>query len=157
MKWYLKVINQYTDFSGRARRQEYWMFVLLNTVFLIIAGVIDDFINSDFSGNSGIVSLVYNLFVFLPSLAVMVRRFHDVGKSGWYVLVFFGAVFGTSFFSVIMHVSTSIPMILILLASVIWSLIILATDSQPGKNKWGSNPKTGDFDEFDDIGKNVEF
>lgn len=138
MKWYLKVLKQYADFSGRARRTEYWMFILFNFIFACLAAVIDNLIGSTFhftgiDGNTvpffyGYVYLLYALVVLVPGLAVLVRRLHDVGKSGWMFLVAF------------------IP-----IAGAIWLLVLLCTDSERGSNKWGLNPKEeplANFPEF---------
>ena len=113
MKWYLKAISQYADFSSRARRSEYWYFVLFNVLFSCVALIIDTLL-----GTAGIFNGIYALFVFIPGLSVLVRRLHDVGKSGW------------------MYFIVLIPII-----GYIWLLVLLFTDSEVGENKWGANPK----------------
>ena len=112
MEWYLKVLKQYADFSGRARRKEYWMFTLFNIIFTIVASIIDGVLGMP------IFYLVYALAMLIPGLAVAVRRLHDVGKSGWMLLI------------------GLIPLI-----GGIWLLVLMVTDSQAGANKWGENPK----------------
>ena len=80
MQYYLNVIKNYATFSGRARRKEYWMFVLFNIIFSAIASVIDRLtgLNITISGVSiGLISLIYSLFILIPSIAVIVRRLHD--------------------------------------------------------------------------------
>lgn len=134
MNWYLKVLKQYTDFSGRARRKEYWMYTLFNLIFLFCAAIIDTLLGTSFDMNGvsvgyGYVYMLYSLFVFIPGLAVAVRRLHDVGKSGWFMFI-----------------------VLIPLVGVIWLFVLTLTDSDAGSNKWGPNPKTGD-DEIDMLGK----
>ena len=89
MKWYLKVVrDNYANFSGRARRQEYWMFVLFNLIFtyggIFLLGVLAVLIESPFII---FIAYIYMFAVLIPSLAVAVRRMHDVGKSGWYILI----------------------------------------------------------------------
>ncbi len=81
-EWYLKVLRQYTDFSGRARRREYWMFVLANFIIAFVLGIIDTII-----GWGQILSGIYSVALLLPSLAVAVRRLHDIGKSGWWLFL----------------------------------------------------------------------
>jgi len=81
MKWYLKVLKQYTDFNGRARRKEYWMFVLFNLIFSMVWGFI-----CGFAGFPEMAQL-YTLAIIIPTIAVGVRRMHDVGKSGWFILI----------------------------------------------------------------------
>ena len=119
MSWYIAVLKKYAVFDGRARRKEYWMFVLFTIIFGVIAIALDN-ITGLASKDLG-VGLFYVLFalaVLLPGLAVMVRRLHDIGKSGWWVFI------------------NLIPII-----GGIWILVLLATDGQPGDNQYGTNPK----------------
>lgn len=119
MKWYLKVLKQYADFSGRARRKEYWMFFLFNMIFGMIAMILDNIFGIAFGGiGYGPLYGLYTLAVFIPGLAVAIRRLHDVGKSGWMILI------------------NLIPII-----GVIWFFVLLVTDSNPGENQYGQNPK----------------
>ncbi|MBN3787541.1 DUF805 domain-containing protein [Burkholderia sp. Ac-20353] len=87
MKWYLKVLKNYAVFSGRARRKEYWMFLLVNTIvaFLIglIFGVIGVLIGDKAFANW---AQLYSLAILIPSIAVGVRRMHDTDHSGWWLL-----------------------------------------------------------------------
>ncbi len=119
MNWYLKVLNNYFGFSGRARRMEYWMFILFNEFFSSVAWILDKVLKTamEDSGN-GLFLILYNLAVFLPWWAVTVRRLHDVGRSGWMMLI-----------------------LVIPLIGWIWFLILLIIDSDPGGNKYGPNPK----------------
>ena len=82
MNYYLKVLRQYVDFKGRARRAEYWNFALFSALISIALTLTDVFIIGidPFAGESGILSNLYSLAVFLPSLGVLVRRLHDVGE-----------------------------------------------------------------------------
>lgn len=132
MNWYLKVLKQYVDFTGRARRKEYWMFYLFYIIFLILAALIDFALGLTF-GNGVPYGWIYTLFalaMFLPALAVSVRRLHDIGKSGWYYLLG-----------------------LIPLVGGIILLVWFVTDSENGENKWGPNPKgIGNHAAIDQIG-----
>ena len=113
MEWYLKVVrDNYANFNGRASRQEYWMFFLFNIIFAIVAGFVDGFLGL------GFLYLLYSVAVLIPSLAVGVRRLHDVNKSGWWLFI------------------SLIPII-----GAIWLLILLCTDSNPGENNYGPSPK----------------
>ncbi len=119
MDWYLKVIKQYADFSGRARRKEYWMFVLFNMIFAIVAMILDNVLGIAIDGlGYGPLYGIYALAVIIPGLAVGVRRLHDVGKSGWMILV------------------ALIPLI-----GSIWLLVLFVTDGEQGENEYGQNPK----------------
>lgn len=121
MKWYLKAIKQYADFQTRARRKEYWMVVLFNIIISFILFFIDFsfFIDeNNLNAQFPIFSLLYSLFMFIPSLAVTVRRLHDAGKSGWNILFGLIPILGTFIL-----------------------LYFYFLDSVPGENKWGPNPK----------------
>ena len=87
MQWYLKVLSQYADFNGRARRTEYWMFTLISTIISVVLLILDSML-LDFSlGDIGLLQGLYSLAVLLPSLAVGARRLHDTGRSGWWLLI----------------------------------------------------------------------
>ncbi len=119
MNWYLKVLKQYADFSGRARRKEYWMFVLFNMIFAIVAMILDNVLGIAMEGiGYGPLYGLYALAMLIPGLAVAVRRLHDVGKSGWMILI------------------ALIPLI-----GSIWLLVLMVTDSNAGENQYGQNPK----------------
>jgi uncharacterized membrane protein YhaH (DUF805 family) len=81
MKWYLLVLSKYAQFSGRARRSEYWYFVLFHIIILLSLKFFGIFIRFPF------LNLIYALAVLLPAIAVKVRRMHDVGKSGWFIFI----------------------------------------------------------------------
>ncbi|MGW6895605.1 DUF805 domain-containing protein [Streptomyces sp. NBC_00624] len=85
MHWYLDVLKKYVAFSGRARRKEYWMYMLFNYIAIIIAVVLDVAI-----GTQPVITAIYLFAVLLPSLGVNIRRLHDTGRSGWWIL--FGIV-----------------------------------------------------------------
>ncbi|AAM72805.1 MAG TPA: DUF805 domain-containing protein [Chlorobaculum sp.] len=119
MNWYLQVLKKYAEFNGRARRKEYWMFALFNIIFLIAAMIIDNIAGTTIGVLPyGLFYFVYALAVFIPGLAVGVRRLHDVGKSGWFYLI-----------------------ILIPIVGAIWLLVLFCTDGVVGQNEYGINPK----------------
>ncbi|MBL4747042.1 MAG: DUF805 domain-containing protein [Flavobacteriaceae bacterium] len=119
MKWYLKVLNQYVDFNGRARRKEYWMFNLFNMLFTLLAIILDNVIGTASPQlGYGILYGIYALALFIPGLAVTVRRLHDLGKSGWMLLI-----------------------VLIPIIGGIWLFVLLVTDSDPRENNYGDYPK----------------
>ena len=143
--WYKKVIfDNYANFSGRARRSEYWYFTLINllivlTLCILLIVSLGIFGNNDYGEYSlgiaggimvSIISL-YALITFIPRLAVTVRRLHDLGYSGWMYLIAF--VPGGS----------------------IIILVFLCMDSQPFDNRWGPNPKK-ENNFIDEIGKQIE-
>jgi uncharacterized membrane protein YhaH (DUF805 family) len=113
MNWYLEVMKKYVVFSGRARRKEYWMFVLFNIIIFIVLYFLESLV-----GGPGILANLYSLAILLPGISVGVRRLHDIGRTGWWILVGFIPVIGT-----------------------IILLIFMILDSNPGENKYGPNPK----------------
>jgi uncharacterized membrane protein YhaH (DUF805 family) len=115
MNWYVEALRKYSEFGGRARRKEFWMFFLIN---FLITCVLDVFsfaaIRNNVPGmNLGVLSvkLIYELAVLIPGIAVTVRRFHDTDRSGWWILL---------------------PII---------NLIFLCPGSQTGPNRFGPNAK----------------
>jgi uncharacterized membrane protein YhaH (DUF805 family) len=82
MNWYLEVLKKYAVFSGRARRKEYWMFVLFNVIIMVALNVVGGIV-----GDGGIVGSLYSLGVLVPSVAAGIRRMHDTDRSGWWLLV----------------------------------------------------------------------
>ena len=118
INYYFSCFNKYADFTGRARRMEYWSFLLFNAIAAIVAMILDILLGLTFVDTYGPFYMIYGLATFIPGLAVTVRRLHDVGKSGWYYLI-----------------------ALIPLVGAILLLVWLFTDSKPGANKWGPNPK----------------
>ncbi len=119
MQWYLKAVRNYVGFTGRSRRKEFWMFVLFNILFSIVAVMLDAAAGLlDPMTGYGPISGLYSLAVLLPGIAVAVRRLHDVGKSGWFLFI-----------------------ILLPLIGAIWLIVLYATDGHAGTNKYGPNPK----------------
>ncbi|MBW8740996.1 MAG: DUF805 domain-containing protein [Streptomyces turgidiscabies] len=112
MNYYLDVLKKYVVFTGRARRKELWMFALFNIIISIVLRIVDSFIGAQILGT------VYALAVLLPSLAVGVRRLHDTGRAGWWILLAFVPVVGW-----------------------IALLVFNCLEGDQGENKYGHNPK----------------
>ena len=120
MDWYLKVLKQYFDFSGRARRKEYWMFFLFNLLVSIALAISDAMLGTlDTESGWGLLGALYAIAVLIPGLAVSVRRLHDRDKSGWWLLLAF------------------IPLI-----GGIVLLVWFVMEGDGGSNRFGSDPKT---------------
>lgn len=117
MNYYSICLSKFADFSGRARRREYWTFALVNCLIALLLMTLGLAFGED-SPASNIMVTIFYLIMLVPNLSVSVRRLHDIGKSGWYMFL------------------SLIPLIggLILLT---WSLM----DSEPGENQYGKNPK----------------
>lgn len=76
MNYYITVLKNYATFTGRARRSEFWYFVLFTVIISVVLNLI-----------SSTISTIYNLAVLIPSIAVSIRRMHDIGMSGWFILI----------------------------------------------------------------------
>lgn len=119
MSWYIAVLKEYATFSGRARRKEYWMFFLFSTIAAVVLSILDMAIGTfDPQSGFGLISLAYFVAVFLPNLAVTVRRLHDAGLSGWWILLVFVPFIGA-----------------------IALLIMMVLPSNAGENKHGPAPR----------------
>lgn len=112
MHWYLDVLKKYFVFEGRAQRAEFWMFLLISMIVSFAIGLVDGFV-----GLYGIPTIVYFVAIICPSLGVAIRRLHDTGRSGWWLLIGF------------------VPVIGIVL------IVFYILDSEAGDNDYGSNPK----------------
>ncbi len=119
MNWYLKVLKNYANFDGRARRKEFWMFVLFNFLFTIAAMILDGILGSQIGRTPyGFVYVIYALAMIIPNIAVVVRRLHDIGKSGgWFFISLIPVIGG------------------------IWMIVLLATEGNAGENEYGEDPK----------------
>jgi len=151
MEWYLKVIRNYATFKGRARRKEYWMFILFNFIIGIVLSIIDNVLGLTYNyfeySSGGMLNSLYNLFVFIPALSLMVRRLHDVNKSGWLIgIMYIGiGVLMLSVFSMITITNYSAAMVfipsLIMIAYCIYLFVLTVTEGDSGPNQYGEDPK----------------
>lgn len=119
MNWYLEVLKKYAVFTGRARRKEYWYFLLFNIIISIILSAVDGMTGSyNPQTGMGLLGTIYILAILLPAVGVSIRRLHDTGRSGWWVLLSLIPLLGT-----------------------IVLLVFMLQDSKPGSNQYGANPK----------------
>jgi len=142
-RYYLDLLkNKYAQFDGRATRSEFWYFVLFNLIVSIILGILDGVLGTNYTYEMatstmattsvemtsvsmtqtiGYLQSFYSLAVLIPSLAVSIRRLHDTGKSGWWILL--GVIPVINFIGIFVL------------------LFFYVQDSQPGENQYGPNPK----------------
>ena len=120
MSWYLLAWQRATDFSGRSRRKEYWYFQLFNAIVMLFIGLFAVAFSDQ--GKPAVIPFglmfAYGFVVFIPALAVTIRRLHDIGRSGWWYCIAFVPLIGG----------------LIL-------LIFTLLDGDPDRNEYGPNPK----------------
>jgi len=119
MEWFIYTLQQFNDFKSRSRRQEYWRFMLFYILLAIGAHFLDSLFGFASVGDVyGPIYALYIIIMFLPALAVSVRRLHDVDKSGWWLLLGFIPIIGT-----------------------IWLLIYFLREGTYGPNRYGADPK----------------
>lgn len=111
--------KKYADFSGRARRSEYWWYYLFTVLLTLAINIVFGIIGSDFLTYA--VSGIVGLALLIPGLAVGARRLHDTGRSGWWLLL------------ILIFWLCLIPLIVL--------IVFFVMDSTPGDNKYGPNPK----------------
>ena len=111
MEHFIGALKQYATFTGRATRQEYWMFILIYMIFYIVFAVVDNMLNMMF------LTTIFSLVLLIPSISVATRRLHDTGRSGWWQLILLIPLIGT-----------------------IILIVFLAQDSHD-ENEYGLNPK----------------
>jgi uncharacterized membrane protein YhaH (DUF805 family) len=118
MRWYLDCLKKYAEFSGRARRKEYWMFILVNTIVLFALTIIETVARGDaVEGSGSMLANLYNLAVLLPAIAAGVRRMHDTNHRGWWLFV---------------------PIV---------NLVFACMDGDHGDNRFGPDPKATAFND----------
>ena len=119
MEWYLKAVKNYVGFSGRAQRKEYWFYILFYILFGVVVALAQGALGlQDPETGSGPLSLIYALAFLLPTIAVSVRRLHDTGRTGWWLLL-----------------------ALIPIVGAIVLIVFYVLDGQPGDNRYGPDPK----------------
>ena len=119
MSWYLEALKKYAVFSGRSRRMEYWYFVLFNIIVAVVLALIDTLLGTfNVMQGVGLLSGIYGLAVLIPTLAVTVRRLHDIDRTGWWIFINLIPLIGT-----------------------IVLLVFELTPGTPGSNSYGPDPK----------------
>jgi len=121
--WFTEALKKYAVFSGRSRRKEYWYFVLFVVLISLMLSIVDSLIGAyDRSSGVGLLSSIFSLAILIPSIAVSVRRLHDIDRTGWWVLI------------------SLVPLV-----GWIVLLIFHVQDSTPGTNRYGPNPKVTEY------------
>jgi uncharacterized membrane protein YhaH (DUF805 family) len=120
MSWFMTALKKYAVFSGRSRRREYWYFGLFYLIFYAVLAIVDGITGSfDFRTGLGLFTGIWTLALLIPSIAVSVRRLHDTGRRGWWILLGVIPVIGA-----------------------IILIVFLAQDSEAGTNRFGPDPKS---------------
>lgn len=115
MDYFIGALKKYADFTGRARRKEFWMFILVYFILSIVVGVLDAMLGM------GFLAIIFSLGLLIPNISITARRLHDTGRSGWWQLI------------------ALIPLI-----GFIILIVFLVQDSHDA-NDYGINPKAGEL------------
>lgn len=118
MKWFISAFKKAFNFRDRSRRQEYWMFTLVAFLITLLLTWIEVAAGLEIEENIGLLTTIFSILIFIPSLSLTIRRLHDTGKSGWWILLTFVPFIGW-----------------------IILLVFMVQTSEPGINSFGSNPK----------------
>jgi uncharacterized membrane protein YhaH (DUF805 family) len=124
MEWALLPLKRYAEFSGRSRRKEYWLFLLVAIFLYVVAATIDTLFGLMFVEGFGGLTILVWLALFIPSIAVGVRRLHDTDRSGWWMLLSFVPLLG------------------------LVTLVFMLLDGTKGPNQYGPDPKDPDHSEI---------
>jgi uncharacterized membrane protein YhaH (DUF805 family) len=122
MSWFVEALKKYAVFSGRSRRKEYWYFVLFVVIITVALNMLDLLVGTHTRSGVGVLSSLFSLAVLIPSIAVSVRRLHDIDRTGWWVLISLVPLIG-------------------------WIVLVVfhVQDSTPGSNRFGLNPKSTEY------------
>lgn len=139
------VLKKYVTFTGRARRSEYWFFVLFNVIVSVVAGILDFLfgLGGMVFGKFGVFTALVTLALLLPSLAVVIRRLHDINRSGWWILPVYVLTFIGQLGIPVVSVGLSALGTVYGLCLLFW----LCRDSDRETNKYGASPKYGTLEE----------
>lgn len=139
MNWYVECLKKYAVFSGRAHRTEYWTFGLVSALFYLALAAVEIAVGPASKVNESVIASIYATGVLIPTLAVTVRRLHDIDLSGWWLLV------------------CMIPLI-----GILFLFVLMLRGGHSGENRFGPNPaialdttatsiKTGGRKEFSNL------
>lgn len=142
MEWATLPLKKYAEFEGRSRRKEYWMYVLLLIAVGLVIGTVEGIVGlSGMVGPYGPLTALFLLGTLVPSLAVGVRRLHDTGRSGWWLLIGYGPFL----LSLVLTMAGSLQLAMILsvlaLVGFVALLVFMVMEGTRGPNQYGPDPK----------------
>ena len=152
VEWAVRPLKCYAQFSGRASRAEYWWFILAFTLIGLALEYVDEALGGPVVGAYGPLSLIFEILLLVPGLAVQVRRLHDIDRSGWWVLLGAGS-YGllistllvpdpTQLLESIQNSSVGILLALVVafIISAVVMLVFMITRGDDGRNRFGDDP-----------------
>jgi uncharacterized membrane protein YhaH (DUF805 family) len=144
MEWATLPLKRYAEFTGRSRRKEYWMFVLLCVCIGIVLYLIDGLLGlRGMIGPYGPLLLLFDLAILVPSIAVGIRRLHDTNRSGWWLLILYAPALISMLLPMMGIINLSLAMILsiISLIGLIVLIVFFVLEGTKGPNQYGPDPK----------------
>jgi uncharacterized membrane protein YhaH (DUF805 family) len=148
MEWATLPLKKYADFTGRARRKEYWMYVLLLIGVMVVAMLIESILGlGGMVGPYGPLTALILLGTFIPSLAVGVRRLHDTNRPGWWIAAAYAPAILMMLLPMLGILNAALIMILSILSLValIGLLVLMVLEGNKGPNQYGPDPKGEDL------------
>lgn len=145
MEWAILPLKRYAEFKGRSRRKEYWSFVLLTVAIFAALYFVEGLLDLSVHGQ-GPLTLLFQLAILLPMLAVGARRLHDTGRSGWWLLAGYGPLLVSTLLPFLGVADLDLAMILLVVALVgfVVLLIFMILEGTRGPNPYGPDPKAGE-------------
>jgi uncharacterized membrane protein YhaH (DUF805 family) len=141
-------LRKYVDFNGRARRAEYWWFLLFAIAVGFAASILDRVIAGGATVHRGPISVITSLALLLPSLGVAVRRLHDIDRTGWWILIFYVVLVVLAVAAIAAaftgNASTALAILLAIGVLSVWLIVWFATRGTTGPNRFGPDPLAGD-------------
>jgi uncharacterized membrane protein YhaH (DUF805 family) len=142
MNWLQMPFQRITDFAGRSRRTEFWIFWLVSLVLQMVAGFVDAAQSlAAVAAGMGPLTLVVTLVLLLPAASVGIRRLHDIGWRGWWMLLF-AAPYAAWLYTAHTGAQAVVPAIALLIGCVVL-LVLLVQPGNLGDNAYGPDPKGG--------------
>lgn len=142
MEWAILPLKRYAQFTGRSRRKEYWSFVLLTLAVFLVLYLVEGMLDLRVHG-LGPLTLLFQLAILLPSLAVGARRLHDTNRSGWWLLIGYGPLLISTLLPFIGLANLTLALVLLVVALVgfVVLLIFMVLEGTKGPNQHGPDPK----------------
>ena len=142
MEWATLPLKRYAEFTGRSRRKEYWMYVLLLIAVGIVIGIVEGILGlTGMVGPYGPISALFALATLCPSIAVGIRRLHDTDRSGWWLLIGYGPLLLSLCLTLLGSLQFAMILSLLALLGFIVLLVFLVLEGTRGPNQYGPDPK----------------
>lgn len=149
MDWMLMPLRRYAEFSGRSRRKEYWMYILLLIIVTLVVSFVEGLLglNGMIGGLYGPVSALLVLGTLIPSLAVGIRRLHDTNRTGWWMLVGIVPYVASAALLYSGNLVLAGTLGFVALGAAILLLVFMVLEGTKGPNRFGPDPKGEDYGE----------